>query len=508
MIAAVAQAQSPPLITSFTPNSANAGAASASATVGGQNFVAGSTLEWTAPNGFQTSITPSLIQAAQIAATVPAALLTTAGTAQVAVQGPSGVMSNAAGFTITTTSGSWISSVSPSFALAGSPQISLTFNGRYAGAPLQPAARPTRMTARDEGSVITDSGGGYPIAIASATWTQNGVVQLLPLSRVNDSVTLTVSSDLLHTPGVAYISLGDSNQVPFEIRTATGIVNPQSTAYGSPDTPISITGASLFGQGSVVQWTRPDGKVVAINPSLINGAQIAATVPAAFLTTPGTAQIAIADPSGIISSPSLPFTISSPLFITSLTPNTGTAGDSASGITAASTAPLTTGTTVKWMGPDGVVTNLGGLINAAQIAATVPASLLTTAGTAQVGLVDGSGVLSNQLPFAIRPFNISTVTPNAVTAHSTSTQIRITGNNLAGAANLVWTSPDGHTNQSALDLVQAAQVAATIPAAFLTTAGTAQVALADAFGNPSNPLNFSVAALDPLTITTTAIPSV
>jgi hypothetical protein len=365
VIAAVAQAQPPPLITSFTPNSANAGAASASVTVGGQNFVAGSTLEWTAPNGFQTSITPSLIQAAQMA-----------GTAQVAVQGPSGVTSNAAGFTIVTTSGNWITSVSPSFALAGSPQISLTFNGRYAGAPLQPAARSTRMTARDEGGVITNSGGGSPIAIASATWTRNGVAQSLPLSLVNERVTLTVSSDLLQTPGVAYISLGDSNQVPFEIRTATGIVNPQSTAYGSPDTPISITGASLFGQGSVVQWTRPDGKVVAINPSLINGAQIAATVPAAFLTTPGTAQIAVADPSGIISSPSLPFTISSPLFITSLTPNTGTAGDSATGITAGSTAPLTTGTTVQWTGPDGVISNLGGLINAARIAATVPASLL------------------------------------------------------------------------------------------------------------------------------------
>ncbi len=121
-------------------------------------------------------------------------------------------------------------------------------------------------------------------------------------------------------------------------------------------------------------------------------------------------------------------------------------------------------------------------------------------------MVDGSGVLfQNQLPFNISPFNISSLTPNSAVSDNTATQVTIAGANLIGAANVVWTAPGGQTTQFPPDLVQAAQVAATIPAVLMTTPGTAQLALADAFGNASSPLPFTVGGLAPLTIQTTSI---
>ena len=407
----------PPQITSITPNSAAAGTSSAPILVTVQNVTFGSTISWTAPNGSQTSITPSLIQGTQVTATVPAALLTTPGTAQLAIVSPSGVQSNSVAFTITAPN--WITSISPASAPAGGAAATLTLAGPFfSGTP-------------------------------TVTWTSPGgqTTVLTPSQIAPQQISVPVPSSLLQTPGFAQVGVTGSNQLPFTINTATGIVNPSTVPYGSADTPITVTGASLFGSGSVVQWTRPDGKTTTITPSLVQGAQIAATVPAALLTTPGTAQVAIADPSGILSSPALPFTISSPLSITGLTPNLQTAGSGAIPITVTGATALTSGTTVTWTGPNGQVTNLGGLISAAQIAATVSAALLSSPGTAQVGLVDGSGVLSNQLPFNVAPFNISSVTPNATASESTATQVTIAGANLTGAANVVWTAPGGQTTQ-------------------------------------------------------------
>jgi sugar lactone lactonase YvrE len=464
----------PPQITSITPNSAIRFQPLVSAIIAVQNFTGG-TILWTGPDGFTRSLLYS-VQPTQILLTIPASLLTTPGTAQVVVVSPAGVQSHTAAFTILAPNR--ITSISPSSALAGAPAATLTLAGPFfSGTP-------------------------------NVTWTSPGglVTFLTPSQIAPQQITVSVPSSLLQTPGFARIGVAGSNQLPFTINTATGSVSPSTVPYGSAATPITVTGAGSFGPGSVVQWTRPDGKTTTIAPSLVQAAQVLATLPAAFLTTPGTAQLAIADPSGIVSTPPLPFTISSPLSITSLTPNVQIAGSGATPIAVIGAAALTTGTTVTWTDSNGLVTNLGGLISAAQIAATVSASLLSSAGTAQVGLVDGSGVLSNQLPFKIEPFTISSVAPNSAVSASTSTQITIAGTNLNSAANVFWTTPGGQKTQFPPDLVQAAQVAATIPAALLTTPGTAQLALADAFGNSSNPLTFSIGAQAPLTIQTMSIP--
>src|SRR2546421_9576210 len=76
-------------------------------------------------------------------------------------------------------------------------------------------------------------------------------------------------------------------------------VTPNSVPARSPSTSVSIVGTNIA-PGSVVSWTRPDGNKVTITPSLIQAAQLAATIPAALLTTEGTAQVAVADPAGVL----------------------------------------------------------------------------------------------------------------------------------------------------------------------------------------------------------------
>src|ERR1017187_4711326 len=93
--AAVALGQTPPAtITSLNPGSAPQGSPATPLTVNGQNLGTGSTIQWTTVNGTKVSLAAQLIQSAQLAATIPPALLTTAGTAQIAVADPAGVLTN------------------------------------------------------------------------------------------------------------------------------------------------------------------------------------------------------------------------------------------------------------------------------------------------------------------------------------------------------------------------------------------------------------------------------
>ena len=104
-----------PAISSVAPNSVPVNSAATPVTISGSNFANGATVSFTPPGGVAMTIVPDQVQASQIAATIPAPLLTTVGTAQIAVQ--SGVtLTNQLPFTITqaTTTTTLISSANPS----------------------------------------------------------------------------------------------------------------------------------------------------------------------------------------------------------------------------------------------------------------------------------------------------------------------------------------------------------------------------------------------------------
>src|SRR5439155_1405260 len=114
-----------PTITSISPTSATAGGAQFTLTVNGTNFVSGSTVNW---NG--SPLTTTYVNATQLTATVPAALIANAGTASITVVNPApgGGTSNSVTFSINNPVPT-ITSISPSSTIAGSGSFTLTVNG-------------------------------------------------------------------------------------------------------------------------------------------------------------------------------------------------------------------------------------------------------------------------------------------------------------------------------------------------------------------------------------------
>ena len=180
--------------------------------------------------------------------------------------------------------------------------------------------------------------------------------------------------------------------------------------------------------------------------------------------------------------------------INSVSPNTTPAYSVATAVTISGSNFAST-SSIVFSPPNGPVTTLtASQVQAAQIAATIPANLLTTAGTAQIAIQNGSGALSNQVPFTITAPVASSVTPNSAIAHSKPVAVTITGSNIVSTAVVSFTGPTGATVTVTPSQVQAAQMAATIPAALLTTAGTAQIAIQNGPGTLSNPLPFTIGA--------------
>jgi len=338
--------------------------------------------------------------------------------------------------------------------------------------------------------------------LASINGTTTGVsANLLPGAVGIAEAHFTVPSNLI--PGL-YSFVVVVNGKPSGSRTlyvggAAPVVTTVTPGYavaGASSANTTIVGAN-FTSGSNVVWTTPGGQSVTISPSLLQAAEIQATIPANLLTTPGAAQIAIANPVGTLSN-SVPFIIA-PFAITGANPNFAQV-NSANTPIVVSGSNLGTAASVNFIAPGGAVSSIPlTLVQAAQAQATLPALALTSAGTAQLALMNGSGAASNSLPFYVTPFTLSSLSPSPILAGSAATTITITGQNLSTAMTLYFTSPGGQVTGVTPIQAQATQVTASIPANLLTTAGTARITLADANGNLSNALSLTI---QPFTIST------
>jgi len=114
-----------PTLTSISPTSATAGGAGFTLTVTGTNFVTGSIVRW---NGSDRSTT--FVSATQVTAAISAADIATGGTGQVTVfnPAPAGGTTSQATFTVNNPVPG-ASSLSPSSAVAGGGDFTLTVNG-------------------------------------------------------------------------------------------------------------------------------------------------------------------------------------------------------------------------------------------------------------------------------------------------------------------------------------------------------------------------------------------
>lgn len=116
-----------PTITSLSPTSKIAGSPGFSLTINGTGFTQGSTAQWNGANR-----TTTLVSATQLTATILAGDVAAVGAGSVTVvnAAPGGGTSNAVSFMITQPPAvPTITSLNPTFAIAGNPQFMLTVNG-------------------------------------------------------------------------------------------------------------------------------------------------------------------------------------------------------------------------------------------------------------------------------------------------------------------------------------------------------------------------------------------
>ncbi len=252
-----------PTITSLTPPNATAGGAALTMTVNGTNFVTTSAVNW---NG--TKLTSTYTSPTRLSATVTAADIALAGTANVTVSNPApggGTSANST-FTINNPRPT-ITSLSPSSSTAGGPQFTLTVNGtnlvttsvvNWAGSPRTTTyVNPTKITA-----IITAA----DIATAGTF-----------------KITVTNPSP----GGGTSISSNFSVNNPVPVLTS---ISPSSATHGGASFTLTATGTGYVA-GSKIQWNGTP-----LVTTFVSSTSLTATVPAQDIRTAGTASVTVNNP--------------------------------------------------------------------------------------------------------------------------------------------------------------------------------------------------------------------
>lgn len=440
-----------PNITGISPTSATAGGAGFTLTVNGAGFGSDSVVSF---NG--TNLTTTVVNSTQVTAAVPSRLIATPGSASVTVSS-GGATSNSVTFTINPPP--VISSISPTSATAGGAAFTLTVNGSGFGAD---------STVSFNGNTVTPS-----------SINANQVVATIPANLITTSGTVTV----------AVISGGvTSNSANFAINPGLSSISPDSATAGGAGFTLTVNGTG-FVSGAEVQW---NGSNLATH--FVSSTQLTAPVLQNLIASAGSAQITVVS-SGLTSNAQT-FTILPPPSTTSINPATVTAGGAAFTLTVNGSG-FASGSVVQWNG-SALTTNV---LSANEVTASVPASDITSPGSAQISVKSG-GVTSNaQTLTIVAGPALSALNPNTITAGSAAFTLTASGTGFASGAVVNW-------NGSALStsFQSANELTATVPANLVASVGTAQVSVTSG-GVTSNNLTFTVVAaptigsLSPSTVT-------
>ncbi|MDX1982840.1 MAG: hypothetical protein SFV51_21400, partial [Bryobacteraceae bacterium] len=531
-----------PQITGLSPSSAVAGGAAFAMTVNGANFRAGAVVQW---NG--TPLATTVLSASQLSANVTAALIAGAGSISITVANTDGQSSAAFPFTVAPQPPQLIS-LTPSSVPAGSAALSLTASGsnfrngamlRWNGADLPTVfVSATQLTATVQANLLASVGtalltvvnsdgqssgpltfsitvpppqitslspasaqAGSPaftLAIAGANF-QNGAVARWNTTPLNTTflsagqLTAEVPATLIATAGTATVSVTNadtqtSGAVQFTVSPAAApqisSLSPASAVAGSAAITLVVSGAG-FRSGAVLRWNdTPLATVFGSN------SQLSATVTAALIASPGSANLTVLNPDGQSSAPVVfPVTAPAPR-LTSLTPASAFAGGAAFTITAQGSA-FVQGATLRWNGTPLATT----FVSASTLTAVVPANLTVAPVVAAVAVINPDGQISSPVNFTVelapRP-EITSLSPSTTQARGAAFVMTVQGRNFQSGAVVRW-------NGSALPtvFVSATQLTADVAANLITAAGSASIVVATPDGQLTAPSPFVISARPP-----------
>jgi hypothetical protein len=191
---------------------------------------------------------------------------------------------------------------------------------------------------------------------------------------------------------------GTSNALTLTINNpapATTSLSPSSANARGAAFTLTVNGSN-FVTNSVVRWNGVDHAT-----TFVSSTQLTATIPASDIAVAGTAQVRVFNPApGGGTSSSRNFTINNPPVptTTSLSPATAIAGGATFTLTVNGSG-FVTNSVVQWNGANRTTT----FVSSTQLTATIPASDIAVAGTAQVRVFTPTpgGGTSSALTFTI-----------------------------------------------------------------------------------------------------------
>jgi len=329
-------------------------AAALAPAVGITPFASGAQVSW---NG--APLTTTFVSANQLRATVPASLVASPGSAA-----------------ITVTSN-------------GATSLPQTF---ILNAPLEiDTINPVLIEAGVNGFTLTVDGVGF-ISGAVVQW-NGAALSTTPIS-VNQ-ITAQVPANLAAAPVSAAITVvagsATSNAMTLSVVSAEPVLNsiaPNLAMAGGRGFTLTVNGSG-FAAGAVVQWNG-----VALTTAFVSGQQLKATVPASLIAAQGSAQVSVVVDGAISNAAPFNITGASPT-IGSLYPSVALAGAGQftlviDGVNFGSSPKI------NWGGSQLAPATA----SAEQITVTIPANLVTAAGSVSVSVLSG-GVTSNSLPFLV-----------------------------------------------------------------------------------------------------------
>jgi len=458
-------------ISAISPNRIPAGIDTFTLFVGGANFVNGAAVLF---NG--APLTTRFQNSANLSATVPAALVHDAvpGGVGIQVKNPGTAATNSIKLAIDANPfGTQLISMSPDHAVAGGPAVTVTITGE-------------RFV---QGSTV------------------NWVRTPLPTTFVSPTqLTFTIPVDLVAREGVAPITvvtpgLADSNSVNFPvvavsptISTKGDGITPSTAVAGSPGFTLTVNGDGFILTSQLTGFTGATTTYVSLNQLKVN-------VPASAIAVPGQYPLRVQSPGATpgappILSPQAPvFTVTSPgPVLTGLTPASVLVGGPDFTLTATGSNFVPTAT-INWNGAPLVTKS----VSTTQLTAQVPASLIATAGTAKITVINDASAASNELPLPIASSlvpTLSSLNPSSTTPGAAAFTLTINGQGFTANTTVQWNG----TTLEPRTFVNATRLTVPVPANLVAAVGTANVSVTSENG-ASAPLVFSIITAPPATTT-------
>ncbi|HVG26932.1 MAG TPA: IPT/TIG domain-containing protein, partial [Acidobacteriaceae bacterium] len=258
-----------PLLGSISPTIGVQGSTSATITLTGTGFEANSAMQWNGSARPTTFVNPTSLRA-----TLTAADLASVGTGQITVNNPGPGGSTSGAQTLTVVAPPVITAVSPT---------TIT----------QPTSQGTTVT-------LTVTGTNF----GTDAFAQVNGIRLPTTSETSTQIVATISYNQLYQTGAAKITVANLAAPNTYVQSQPATVNvinptapfslsPSSAAVGSPDVKATVYGGGFFAD-SVVQW---NGTPLATTYS--SSTSMSVTIPAALLSSPGSARITIATPENL-----------------------------------------------------------------------------------------------------------------------------------------------------------------------------------------------------------------